>query len=275
MELFSFKPLLDYDAETGVVTASLEPSFGGAALMRKDIDTLLEEAGQHSFFMLEDGIDELLITDQTLRAQGQKVFEVFLKKLQQSHKAQNAESPGDDATTPEDSYNPQQIFSMLGKPIPCLEIAQKRDGQIEITSSDQDLKANITLIKPYGGEAITLADIESAIDKAGITAEIDQNVIQQALDSGDCHKLTFARGIKSKKGKNSTFEKLVNDRFSTAPKIDEKGIANYHDINEFVVVEAGTPLMRRHAPANGKNGSDVFGKMIPSDAGEALPFLVG
>jgi len=110
MELFSFKPLLDYDAETGVVTASLEPSFGGAALMRKDIDTLLEEAGQHSFFMLEDGIDELLITDQTLRAQGQKVFEVFLKKLQQSHKAQTQKVPVMTPLLPKTLTIPNKFF---------------------------------------------------------------------------------------------------------------------------------------------------------------------
>jgi len=275
MELFSFKSHLDYNTETGVVTASLEPSFGGATLTRKDIDTLLEEAGYQSFFMLEDGIDEILITDQTLRAQGQKVFDVFLKKLQQSNEVHNAERPSDDTDTLKDTYNPEKIFSMLGKAIPCLEIAEKRDGQIEITSSDHDLKAQITLIKPFGGEPVILDDIEKAIKEAGITVTIEQHIIQQALDSGDCNNLTFARGSKPKKGKDSIFEKLVNDRFSTAPKIDEKGIANFHDINEFVVVEAGTPLMRRHPPANGKNGTDVFGKMIPSDMGEALPFFSG
>jgi len=266
MELFSFTPLIDFNPETDTVTASLEPSFGGPTLTRKDIDTLLESEGYQSYFMLEDGIDELLITDQTLRSQGQKVFEVFLKKLQKSN----------ETNTPEENlasdYNPQQIFSMLGRELPSLAIAEKRDGQVEITSSDQDLKALITIQKPYGGSSITLTDIEREIKKQNITAQTNDAVIQQALETGECQNVPFASGVKPQKGKDSRFEKLVNDRFSSAPKIDENGIANYRDVNEFVVVEAGTPLMRRHAPANGKNGTDIYGKMIPSHAGDALPF---
>jgi len=273
MELFSFTPHIEHNPETGIVTASLEPSFGGATLTRKDIDTLLEKSGYQSFFILEDGIEELLVTDQTLRGQGQKVFEVFLKKLQKSNEAKPSEEMNTEGEASAPSYNPQQIFSMLGKEAPHLDIAEKRDGQVEISVTDQDLKAQITLTKPFGGEAVTLPDIEKAIEKMAIAVEIEQDVIQQALDFGSCEKLTFAKGTNPKKGKDSIFEKLVTDQFSSSPKIDEKGIANYLDINEFVVVEAGVPLMRRHAPANGKNGTDVFGKIIPADSGETLPFF--
>jgi len=266
MELFSFNPLIDFNPETDTVTASLEPSFGGPTLTRKHVDDLLEAAGYQNYFMLEDGIDELLITDQTLRAQGQKVFEVFLKKLQKSNESDTSEE------NLASDYNPQQIFSMLGRDIPSLAIAEKRNGQVEITSSEHDLKALITLKKPFGGTSITHTDIENEIKKLGITALVNEDVIQQTLETGECINVPFAAGVKPQKGKDSRFEKLVNDRFSSAPKIDEKGIANYRDINEFVVVEIGTPLMRRHAPANGKNGTDIFGKMIPSHAGDALPF---
>ena len=154
MELFSFTPLIDFNSDTGTVTASLEPSFGGPTLTRKDIDDLLEAEGYLSYFMLEDGIDELLITDQTLRSQGQKVFEVFLKKLQNNNDTDNSE---ENLTA---NYNPQQIFSMLGRELPSLDIAEKRDGQVEITASDQDLKALITLHKPFGGTAISHVDVE-------------------------------------------------------------------------------------------------------------------
>lgn len=266
MELFSFTPYIDFDSETEAVTAKLEPSFGAPILTRKDIDALLEAEGYQSYFMLEDGIDELLITDQALRTQGQKVFEVFLKKLQQNSETNS----GDKEQT--ESYNPQQIFSMLGREVPTLNIAEKRDGQLEITGSEHDLKALITLKKPFGGNPVTHDDVEKKIKELGITAPIKEAVIKQALDSGECNNLAFAEGCKPQKGRDSRFEKLVNDRFSSAPKIDEKGIANYRDINEFVVVEAGTPLMRRHAPANGKNGTDIYGKMIPSPTGDALPF---
>ena len=266
MELFSFTPLIDFNSDTGTVTASLEPSFGGPPLTRKDIDDLLEAEGYLSYFMLEDGIDELLITDQTLRSQGQKVFEVFLKKLQNNNDTDNSE---ENLTA---NYNPQQIFSMLGRELPSLDIAEKRDGQVEITASDQDLKALITLHKPFGGTAISHVDVEKEIKALGITAQINETVLEQVLETGECSNIAFAAGTKPQKGKDSRFEKLVKDRFSSAPKIDEKGIANYRDGNEFVVVEAGTPLMRRHAPANGKNGVDIFGKMIPSHAGDALPF---
>jgi uncharacterized protein (DUF342 family) len=70
----------------------------------------------------------------------------------------------------------------------------------------------------------------------------------------------IASGIKPTTGKDSKFESLVSDQIYSAPKIDEHGKANYHDINEFVIAESGAKLMRRSLPGKGKSGTDIFGK---------------
>ena len=266
MTLFSFTPTLSFDSDTNAVSVLLEPSFDAPELTPEGIDTLLETASYQTYFLIQDGIDELLITDQTVRSQGQKVFEVLLSKIEKNKEADLTEE------APMLQYSPEQIFSMLGRELQPIVIAEKRDGQLEIEASDQDLKAFITLHKPYGGSPITREDIDRKILELAITAPLNDDVVKDALSKGECTKLLLATGNKPQKGKDSWFEKLVNDRFSSAPKIDEKGNANYRDVNEFVVVDAHTPLMRRHPPSNGKNGGDIFGKMIPSPMGDTLPF---
>lgn len=257
-----------------MVTASLEPSFEDSALTRESLNALLENGDFQDFFMDEDKIEELLVTDQVLREQGQKILEVYLRKLKTTNTKATEEKPTS-ANQGDPQYNPQLIFSMLGKPLPSMDIAEKRDGQLEITTSEDDLQVLLTITQPYGGHAIEIEAIKHRIAQTGILAKPDFKAINTALESGFCDKLPIASGIKPKKGNNSQFEKLVSNLLTSGPKIDEKGIANYHDINKFVVVEAGDPLMLRHPPTGGENGQDVFGKVIPSEAGEALPFFDG
>lgn len=273
-----------------MVSATLIPSYDEPALTLAIVNIWLQEAGYGDYFRDEDAIEELLVHDQTLREQGQKVLEVSLKKLREKLAAEakadaSADPDSHPAATPEPSamigqdetlnIPAEKIFAMLGKERVTLTIAEQRDGRVEIGLSENELSAELTLLRPFGGRAMERKDIETAISKAKIQSEIIPGSIEQALELGECSKLPLALGIEPRRGHDSAFEALVVSLQYSGPNIDEKGIADFHNIMEFVVVEPGTPLMRRHPPGRGKNGSNIFGQAILAEPGEILPFFGG
>ena len=269
MITFSFTPCTEFDDETGVVSITLEPSFNEEPLSRPQIDKLLLTSDYNIFFILEDGVEELLVTDDSFREQGQKILDVYLQKLKNS---KDSAKDNDTSDEPPEDLTPQQIFALLHQEKPSLNVAERRDGIAELSTSDDDLKAFLNVSKAYGGETITCTDVHNKIEQLGIQAKIDQSAIETTVKEALCKPIVISRGEKPVKGRNSTFEPLVTDQLSLGPKIDDKGIANYHDINIFAVVEQGDALVRRIPPTAGKNGVDVFGKIIPAVPGEVLPF---
>lgn len=167
------------------------------------------------------------------------------------------------------------IFSLLKVAAVAMEIAEQRDAIILISTSEDDLTAYLDITPCYGGLAADKDSIQHEIIAKGIKAEIIPEAIIAAIRQGHCQQQKIAQGVAPKKGKPSKFVSLVQDQISSGPVIDSRGKANYHDINQFVVVEPGDQLMRRSLPSAGKSGTDVFGKVIPAEAGDVLPFFGG
>ena len=185
---------------------------------------------------------------------------------------------GESAPGEEDTLSPltaEQIFAMLDNETLSADIAECRDGTLEITTSEDDMLALLSITKPFGGESLDMTRVKFEADKAGIMAKLDEAAIENTLELENGEPSVFAKGTTPERGENSTFTALVSDQLSTGPKIDDKGNVNYHDINQFIVVDEGEPLMRRTDPTPGKNGLDVYGKVIPAETGEILPFFNG
>ena len=174
--------------------------------------------------------------------------------------------------SPETSISPEKIFAMLGEQQVSFQIAECRDAELRIDISEDALEAHLSITRPYGGQHATEKSINAALKKQGIEFGVDKAALKQALESEHCADILIASGSQATKGKDSKFEALVSEQISSAPKIEASGKVNYHEINEFVIVEPGAQLMRRSLPGKGKPGTDVFGKVIPAIPGDVLPF---
>lgn len=264
LKQFSFSITYEYAEHSQEVLATLQPSFDQKALSSKQISADLKERAYQDFFVFSEAIDELLITDELLRAQGQKLLKTTLAKLAK----QQTDNPEQAAEEPK----PENIFALLNKPLKPFVIAQKRNAEVAITTSDDDIIAYLSIYKPFGGEPATEGDVFQAIADAGIASEIDQSTVARALEQGQAEQLVLAKGSKPKRGGDSRFVPLIEVNVYKGPAVDEDGKTNYKELFDFVVVEPGTALMRRESPEPGKNGMDVFGKSIPAEPGESIPF---
>ena len=297
MSQFSFELVLSYDDSSRMLSATLNPGFDAPTLTGKGITQLLRNSDYRHYYVYESEISELLEQADTLIEKGQKIYEEYsnrLKKLSETKpdadpedetatadqldtETEPAESdeqntPDDQTNSPEKVISAERILALLGEQKICFQIAECRDAEINLEVSEDGLQAHLSIIRAYGGNPATEVSISAALKKHNIVYGIDPEAFTKALASDTCSNLLIAAGTAPTKGKDSRFEALVSEQISTAPKVDDSGKVNYHDINEFVVVEPGEPLMRRIAPGQGKAGTDVFGKVIPAIPGDILPF---
>tara|TARA_R110002072_G_scaffold122685_4_gene257469 strand:- start:16166 stop:18028 length:1863 start_codon:yes stop_codon:yes gene_type:complete len=298
MSLFSFDIELIYDDSSRLLCATLRPQFEAPPLTHKRVSAMLMASDYHDFYRYESTISELIIQSETLTEKGQKLYEEYINRLnkisnkeseltqadstEESDLTEPAAGPNvetqtdnlkeDAETTPENSISPEKVLAMLGEQQVSFQIAECRDATINIDISDDELQARLSISQPYGGSSATESSVLAVLKKHNIEFGIDKEAIANALESDQCSDILIAMGTKPTTGKDSRFEPLVSEQISLAPKIDAKGKVNYHDINEFVIVEPGDKLMRRTLPGKGKPGTDIFGKVIPSIQGEVLPF---
>ncbi len=280
MSLFSFDIELNYENSSRLLFATLKPQFDSPPLTNKRISEALKASNYHDFYIFESVIEEFIAQSEDLTEKGQKIYGEYLSRLKSisdkepvgAESAKDLDSDDIEEPTPEKNLSADKILTMLGEAKVCFEIAECRDADIIIDINEDALKAQLSITKPYGGSFATEESVLSTLNKLGIVFGIDKNAIAKALESDTCSNILIATGVKPTKGKDSKFEPLVKEQISSAPKIDASGKANYHDINEFVIVEPGDMLMRRTLPGNGKPGTDIFGKVIPPIQGEVLPF---
>lgn len=268
LEQFSFSLELTFNSDTNEVSATLAPAYNTPQLTREIIEAELQKLGYSSFFVHKEKLEELLALDDVFRKQGQKLLTLAKEKLA----TENPEANQTDGSEISKGPTPEDVFALTNKEMPILVIAERKDAEIEITTSEDEIIAYISIHPPCGGNNASEDQIMAAIQKFGISAQLNQETIDHCISQNVAENLVLAKGVKPKKGKDSVFEPLVETDIYKGPSIDEKGRADYHDLYEYVVVEPGAELMRRAAPGDGKSGMDVFGKPITAEQGELLPF---
>ncbi|TAK63237.1 FapA family protein [Methylobacter sp.] len=156
-----------------------------------------------------------------------------------------------------------------------LEIGERRDGGCILKIDDDKMTAKLTLIPPYGGAPVTLFQIQLALQEKGIVSGIMTGEIEAALKDGYAAERTIAKGLHPVPGTDAQFQSLVPEIRERKPKVDERGIANYRDLGQLIVVKQGDPLMRRVPAGEGKKGQDITGQILMPQPGQDIPFASG
>ncbi len=274
MPSFSFSLQFRFEEEDALVWADLNPVISDRAptpATRESISQKLAAEGYGAYFLLSTQVDELLDAEKELGEQCQQMLTDYLT----AKAAQNdAEAVPQKTFTPDEEAESLEFLEKMGMEYPSFSIAERRDGEVHLETDDDDLMAFASFTPPYGGAPANKSELVKAIKKAGMTTGLIKEAIDSAAEryAKDNTPVLIAKGRKPVKGKSSGFEKLVDSIVCSGPTEDDKGKVNYLDIIEFVLVEPGTPLMKRSAPQPGRPGTDVFGRPIPAPQGDKLPF---
>ena len=147
------------------------------------------------------------------------------------------------------------------------------DGLIKLEVTADAMAVLASVAAGISGQALTVAVIEQALLAARLEpACFDHQAIAELIDTPHADGVVIARGRPSEDGADSHFEPLVQGVIHHAPTRHGDGNVDQFDINEFVVVEAGTELMRLHPATPGVDGYDVYGNAISARPGKQKPF---
>ena len=167
-----------------------------------------------------------------------------------------------------------QVVGQIGQGAPGrVLVGQRLDAQVEISVSDDAMRATISTTPCYGGKALTEHRLRAALAAQNISYDIcNPESIAQALSGEAVTNLPLAEGTPMERGHDSRFVPLVESVINVPLAEDATGRVNFREILEFTAVDPGTPLMRVESPSAGQNGADVYGRVIPAEPGEALTF---
>ncbi|TAN64642.1 MAG: DUF342 domain-containing protein [Methylobacter sp.] len=156
-----------------------------------------------------------------------------------------------------------------------LEIGERRDGRCIVKINDDKMTASLTLIPPYGGAPVSLFQVQLALQEKGVVSGIMSNEIEAALKEGYATERIIAQGLSPVPGADAQFQSLIPEIRERKPQVDKRGIANYRDLGQIIVVRQGAPLMRRIPATAGAKGQDITGQILTPPSGQEIPFALG
>lgn len=141
-----------------------------------------------------------------------------------------------------------------------MPIGRRCDGEFKLSLDDDSLNAHLTLNPPQGGSAVPPAAVWERVRELGIIHGLRQAALDAALTAGSCEQLCIASGDAPIQGTPGRFESLLVDPSQQLADANEDG--NYNDLCHLMLVRSGAPLMRRIAPIDGIDGTDLKGAQI-------------
>ncbi|WP_169449459.1 DUF342 domain-containing protein [Marinimicrobium agarilyticum] len=154
-----------------------------------------------------------------------------------------------------------------------LVVAERRDARMEWHISRDRMTAELTLHAAWGGRAVTDRDLAKALQDQGVPQACWlRKTLGRVLRQGHAEAVIVARAVPPKEGQNTRFHSLVAREEDLNLEEDARGRVDLYHLHDFVVVEPGTPLMRRLPATAGEPGLTVLGEPLAPKAGRDRPF---
>jgi len=125
----------------------------------------------------------------------------------------------------------------------------------------------------YGGSPVTFEQIRQSLKEKGIVSGlVTAAEIETVLKKGQVTDYVIAQGTPAIPGLDAQFHSLVPEMQERRPQINDRGIADFRDLGELVLVKQGDPLMRRTLPTEGKKGKNILGQVLIPKPSQNTPF---
>jgi len=152
------------------------------------------------------------------------------------------------------------------------DIAEKRDTEVALTVTSDELTAHLTMSPPRGGAPVTEADVLALLNHHNVTYGIVPAVVAAAVATQSADQVVVAQGTVPIDGEDACFESRLPEIADRRPKENPDGSVDYREISTFFTVKPDTPLLRKIVSTAGTGGISVAGKIIPAKPGRDLSF---
>ncbi|MBI3776711.1 MAG: DUF342 domain-containing protein [Gammaproteobacteria bacterium] len=164
-----------------------------------------------------------------------------------------------------------KLFTSIREPT-LADIAEKRDAEMTLTISSNELTAQLTLTPARGGETVSEADVFALLTHNNVTQGIIPSAVAQAVSAQLADQVLVAQGTLPIDGEDARFESQLPEITDRRPKENSNGSVDYREISMFFTVKPDTPLLRKIPLTIGTAGTSVTGKIIPATPGRDLSF---
>jgi hypothetical protein len=149
------------------------------------------------------------------------------------------------------------------------------DAVVEVSLDAERMSAYLTVIPAHGGRKADREQVLSALRKAGVVHGVLVSEIDTALATDKVDNKLVAQGTMAQNGVDSEFKSLVPEIGAGALKVDEHGTVDYRELELFVTVKEGDPLMQRIPATVGTSGKNLLGEIIQAKPGKDYAFAKG
>lgn len=156
-------------------------------------------------------------------------------------------------------------------------VGEKRDGKFEISVSNDMTEATLTVMPPFGGNPVRLADVLNAIKSEGINYGLKlDNVKKVIAEELYNQSVVIALGEKPADGDDANLQFFFDHTYKRAkPQVGEDGEIDFRELNLFQTVNKGDPVVRKNPATAGIVGKTVTGGEVKPKPGRDIPFPSG
>ena len=151
------------------------------------------------------------------------------------------------------------------------------DAIIRVSIVNFGIEACVEIEPPIGaGAPVTVNSLESALSTSGVTYNIDNEKLKELAETPVYNaKVVVARGVPPVNGVDGTITFKFNTEKNNAPKEDENGNVDYHDLGIIETAHKGQVLAVITPPTEGSSGMSVKGKQMLQLKGKPVPSHLG
>ncbi len=151
------------------------------------------------------------------------------------------------------------------------------DAVVHVSIVNFGIEACVEIEPPIGdGAPASFKSLESALFASGVTYNIDTEKLNELAEKPVYNsKIVVAHGIPPVNGIDGTISFKFDIEKTSAPKVDEKGNVDYHDLGIVQTVEKGQVLAVITFPTEGTPGMSVKGKQMLQLKGKPVPSHLG
>jgi uncharacterized protein len=151
-----------------------------------------------------------------------------------------------------------------------------KDKYIEISVSDDEMKAYLSLGVPEGIAEITVNDVLYKLYERGVEWGNNEKLIAKLIKDGQpVRKAVVAKGKPRVNGQDAKIDLKIDIEKSSQPLINEDGTVDFRNINLIKVVDKDQLLAVKSPATPGETGYTVTNKKLEPRAGEDEPIPRG
>ena len=148
-------------------------------------------------------------------------------------------------------------------------LGERRDAVLRIAVSEDAMRVSASSEPAYGGQSLTQERVECTLVEANIDPRAwHRDRIEEVLAQDCVTDFEIASGTPPEAGTDSQFVQLVHGIDTHGPAETDLGNVDQYEVNDFIVVEPGTQLMRRDPATPGVDGFDVHATTLTAVPGK-------